>query len=178
MWKCRKVDADLCKCFGPVLRFVVSAEKPRCAFPRSGWLYRFCSPIHLCQWPWRYYGPCQCCTGMHSHILQSLTCSEINYWLLQHTIVKLYQISVATLTDPSLLPEAQRIQGIAARGDFTIAKAGIAGTKALLQKLYGYGGVPRKPLPPLEEDAFVALWNHPHTQELVALEKELSGKSS
>lgn len=81
------------------------------------------------------------------------------------------------MTDSSLLPEAQRVQGIAARADFTIAKAGIAGTKVLLEKLYGYGGLPRKPLPPIDDDVFAALWEHPHTKELVALERELSGKS-
>lgn len=82
------------------------------------------------------------------------------------------------MTDSSLLSEAQRIQGIAARADFTIAKTGISGTKALLEKLYGYGGLPRKPLPPIDDDAFTALWEHPHTRELVALERELSGNSS
>lgn len=75
-----------------------------------------------------------------------------------------------------MLPEAQRLQGIVARADFTIAKAGIAGTKGLLEKLYGYGGNPRRPLPPIEADALTALWEHPHTKELIALERELSGK--
>ncbi|KAI0785517.1 dihydrodipicolinate synthetase [Abortiporus biennis] len=93
-----------------------------------------------------------------------------------HTIAKLFELSENTLQDGSLLPEAQRLQGIVARADYTIAKASIAGTKSLLQKLYGYGGNPRKPLPPFEPEAFKALWNHPHTQELVKVEKELSGK--
>ena len=75
-----------------------------------------------------------------------------------------------------MLPEAQRLQGIVARGDFTIAKAGIAGTKFLMEKLYGYGGKCRKPLPPIEPEAAAALWAHPHVQELVQLERELSGK--
>ncbi|KAI8969585.1 dihydrodipicolinate synthetase [Trametes punicea] len=95
-----------------------------------------------------------------------------------HTIQRLYELSEATLQDPSLLPEAQRLQGIVARADFTIAKASIAGTKALLEKLYGYGGHPRKPLPPIEPEAVAALWEHPHTQDIVRLERELSGKAS
>lgn len=65
-----------------------------------------------------------------------------------------------------------------ARGDFTIAKAGIPGTKFLLQKLYGYGGNCRKPLPVIEPEAAAALWAHPHVQELVQVERELSGKLS
>ncbi|KIK57734.1 hypothetical protein GYMLUDRAFT_172229 [Collybiopsis luxurians FD-317 M1] len=93
-----------------------------------------------------------------------------------HASVKLFELSVASLNDASLLPEAQRFQGILARADFTIAKASIAGTKYLLEKLYGYGGVPRKPLPPISSDAGQALWDHPHTQDLIKLERELSGK--
>ena len=80
------------------------------------------------------------------------------------------------MTDSSVLAEAQRVQGIVARADFTIAKASIAGTKALLEKLYGYGGVPRKPLLPIESEKFEALWAHPHVQELVSLERSIAGK--
>ncbi|KAI0633629.1 dihydrodipicolinate synthetase [Trametes polyzona] len=93
-----------------------------------------------------------------------------------YTIQKLYELSEAAVKDPSLLPEAQRLQGIVARADFTIAKASISGTKALLEKLYGYGGNPRRPLPPIEPEAAVALWEHPHIQEIVRVERELSGK--
>lgn len=96
----------------------------------------------------------------------------------QYTTARLFDLSVATLKDPSLLPEAQRLQGIVARGDFTIAKASIAGTKFLLEKLYGYGGLPRMPLPPTEPEVAEALWAHPHVQELVKVERELSGKIS
>lgn len=80
------------------------------------------------------------------------------------------------MQDRSLLPEAQRLQGIVARGDYTIAKASIAGTKALLEKLYGYGGNPRKPLPRIEPEAAASLWQHPDMQALVQVERELSGK--
>lgn len=93
-----------------------------------------------------------------------------------YAIAKLYETSESSLHDASLLSEAQRIQGIVARADFTIAKASIAGTKALLEKLYGYGGKPRKPLPPFGPQALKDLWDHPHTRELVKLERELSGK--
>ena len=94
----------------------------------------------------------------------------------KYTINKLFEISEASRKDPSLLPEAIRLQGIVARADFTIAKASIAGTKFLLEKLYGYGGLPRKPLPPIAAATADALWAHPHVQELVAAERELSGK--
>ncbi|KZT67137.1 aldolase [Daedalea quercina L-15889] len=95
-----------------------------------------------------------------------------------YTLAKLYELSVAARQDFSLLPEAQRLQGIVARADFTIAKVGISGTKALMEKLYGYGGLPRKPLPPIEPEAFEALWAHPHVQDIVKTERELTGKST
>ncbi|KAI0046158.1 dihydrodipicolinate synthetase [Auriscalpium vulgare] len=93
-----------------------------------------------------------------------------------YTLAKLYEVSVASVADASLRPEALRLQGIVARADYTIAKASISGTKYLLEKLYGYGGAPRKPLPPADPAASEALWAHPHVQELVQLERELSGK--
>ncbi|THH17531.1 hypothetical protein EW146_g3299 [Bondarzewia mesenterica] len=93
-----------------------------------------------------------------------------------HAIARLFELSVAAVKEPSLLPEAQHLQGIVARADFTIAKASISGTKFLLEKLHGYGGVPRKPLPPIDSAAAEALWEHPDTQGIVKLERELSGK--
>ncbi|GJE90732.1 dihydrodipicolinate synthase family protein [Phanerochaete sordida] len=93
-----------------------------------------------------------------------------------HSIKKLYDLSVQSLTDPSALLEAQRLQGIVARGDITLAGSGVSGTKSLLQRLYGYGGNPRRPLPPISREDAEALWNHPHIRELVALEKQISGQ--
>ncbi|KAH7922092.1 aldolase [Leucogyrophana mollusca] len=94
-----------------------------------------------------------------------------------YSIAKLFEISEASHADASLLPEAQRLQGIIGRADATIAKASISGTKYLLEKMYGYGGLPRKPLPPIEPAAAEALWEHSHTRDLVRLERELSGKA-
>lgn len=91
-------------------------------------------------------------------------------------VVKLFELSEASIVDPSFLPEAQRLQGIVGRADATIAKTSISGTKYLLQKLYGYGGHPRRPLPPIDVAAGEALWEHSHTQALVSLEQEVSGK--
>jgi L-threo-3-deoxy-hexylosonate aldolase len=95
-----------------------------------------------------------------------------------HAIIKVHQLSEASRKDLSFLSEAQRLQGIVARADYTIAKTSIAGTKLLLEKLYGYGGLPRKPLPPMDPAAGEAIWTHPHTQELVKLERRLSGKTA
>lgn len=72
-----------------------------------------------------------------------------------------------------MLPEAQHLQDVIAAGDRTIALAGISGTKFLLQKQHGYGGVPRRPLQPLPKDKADALWSHPNVQALVELERAL-----
>ncbi|KAF7304817.1 Dihydrodipicolinate synthetase [Mycena kentingensis (nom. inval.)] len=95
-----------------------------------------------------------------------------------HAIRKLFDLSEIAKDDLALLSEAQALQGIVARADYTIAKTSIAGTKFLLEKMYGYGGLTRRPLPPISAAAGEALWSHPHTQALVAVERQLSGKIS
>jgi hypothetical protein len=50
------------------------------------------------------------------------------------------------------LQEAQKLQFLISKADFIMAKAGISGTKGVLQSLYGYGGSPRKPLPSYRGD--------------------------
>ncbi|TFK30006.1 dihydrodipicolinate synthetase [Coprinopsis marcescibilis] len=96
--------------------------------------------------------------------------------LAPYSTAKVFQLAEESKSDPTLLPEAQRLQGIVARADYTIAKTSIAGTKYLLEKVYGYGGLPRRPLPPISAEAATAVWDHPHTQALIRLERELSGK--
>jgi 4-hydroxy-2-oxoglutarate aldolase len=93
-------------------------------------------------------------------------------------MVHLFKLAESSKQDPSILPEAQRVQGIVARADFTIAKTSLAGIKYLLQRLYGYGGLTRKPLPEIGPDAAQALWNHPHTSDIVKLETELTDKKA
>ena len=68
------------------------------------------------------------------------------------------------------------MQGIVARADWLVANSGISGTKYLIEKLYGYGGNPRRPLPPVDPAAAEALWEHPHIKDIVALERELGAR--
>ncbi|KAF8636682.1 hypothetical protein AX17_003488 [Amanita inopinata Kibby_2008] len=95
-----------------------------------------------------------------------------------HAINHLFRTAEKAKQGRGALAEAQRLQGIIARADYTIAKASIAGTKALLNRLYGYGGAPRRPLPVMEDSAVQTLWDHPHTQALVELEREIAGKEA
>jgi len=89
------------------------------------------------------------------------------------SLVRLTELSFAAVSDVSLLPEAQRLQDIIARGDRTIALAGISGTKFLLEKTRGYGGAPRQPLQRLPKEREDALWAHENVQALLELEKSL-----
>lgn len=75
--------------------------------------------------------------------------------------------------NPATLAEAQHLQGIVARADRTVALAGIAGTKYLLHKLYGYGGFPRRPLRAFEREEGEKLYSHPHVVALIGAEKML-----
>jgi hypothetical protein len=67
-----------------------------------------------------------------------------------------------------MFERATEIQGIAAHGDRTVAVAGIAGTKWLMRRRFGYGGVCRLPLRPLDDAAGELLKAHPH---IVAMEE-------
>jgi len=82
-------------------------------------------------------------------------------------------LTVKSFNDPSVLSQAQQLQGITARADRTIAVANIAGTKWLLQKSKSYGGVTRLPLPPYPDVDGEKLWAHPHVVALMAVETAL-----
>ncbi|PPQ93278.1 hypothetical protein CVT25_015276 [Psilocybe cyanescens] len=96
--------------------------------------------------------------------------------LFPNAIIHLFKLSEASKKDPSILAESQRVQGIIARADYTIAKASIAGTKYLLERIQGYGGLPRKPLQPTAPAAAQILWEHTDTQAALKLEREVAGK--
>lgn len=105
--------------------------------------------------------------------------SSVACWELtggQHASLKLFELSEAATKDLSILPEAQRLQGILARADFIVAKASISGTKFLIERLFGYGGLPRKPLPPMNPEDAERLWEHPHVQDLIKTEREFIEK--
>lgn len=69
------------------------------------------------------------------------------------------------------LEDAIRAQKLLNKADWAHTKRGVAGTKAVLQKHFGYGGIPRRPLPPLSSDDEIALMSE--VEEAIAWEKEL-----
>jgi len=87
---------------------------------------------------------------------------------------KLFELATAMLKDPSVFDEAVRVQGIIANADYVFARSGITAAKGILEKVYGYGGRSRRPLPPMEPAVLEALWENPHVQALIELEKSLA----
>lgn len=108
-----------------------------------------------------------------------------------HTIQALSQLAFASLPsaasthslDPvQLLSESQRLQGVVAKADRTIAFAGVAGTKWLLQRLepdaYPVGAeYPRRPLSRTVESDGEKLLSHPNVVALLAEEAKFKKAS-
>ncbi|KAH8914370.1 dihydrodipicolinate synthetase [Atractiella rhizophila] len=71
------------------------------------------------------------------------------------TIVKLFQTGVKAITtcSPADLKAAQELEDVVAAGDWAFAKNGLAVSKYVVAKRFGYGGVPRRPLPQVAVEA-------------------------
>lgn len=93
---------------------------------------------------------------------------------LQYVCARLVKLATTMVNDPSVFEEANHVQGIVANADYVMVKGGITGTKGVLEKLYGYGGRCRRPLPLITPAALEDLWQHPHLQALIKLEKSLA----
>lgn len=68
---------------------------------------------------------------------------------------------------------AQQMQQVLARGDWVVIKTGVVGTKVALNKVVGYGGYGRRPLPKLEGKERAAV--EAEITELELLEEFLKG---
>lgn len=62
-------------------------------------------------------------------------------------------VKVWNLCVEGKIDEAMKLQKLLARADWLTMKTGIGGTKSALQQHYGYGGLPRRPLPGMEDTA-------------------------
>lgn len=109
--------------------------------------------------------------------------------LAPNAIKSLYEIALAStplstsplakLSDSSqLLKESQRLQGVIAKADRTVALASVAGTKWLLQRLdpesYPVGSEePRRPLPRTKDEAGETLFAHKNVKALLAEEHKV-----
>jgi L-threo-3-deoxy-hexylosonate aldolase len=70
-------------------------------------------------------------------------------------------------SDADLLSETLRLQGLIAQADRVFAVGSINGTKYTLQKIHGYGGAPRRPLPPITEKKGEELLNNEWVKALL-----------
>ena len=80
-------------------------------------------------------------------------------------------IELVSLYKEGKMAEAQKLQEIVARGDWTAIQGGIVSTKAGMESWLGYGGYARSPLPRPAKDESVT-WKEGF-RELMALEKSL-----
>lgn len=66
-------------------------------------------------------------------------------------------VKVYNLYAQGKIQEAQKMQAVVARGDWSVILGGVTGTKSAMQTFFGYGGYARRPLPratPEEEQKY------------------------
>jgi len=92
-------------------------------------------------------------------------------------IAHLYKESVNAFQSGSLdaMKSTQELQDIVSAADGALSGAGIGGTKYVLSKIRGYGGVPRKPLPAMDVAKGPALMEA--LEPILSLERSLSKNS-
>jgi L-threo-3-deoxy-hexylosonate aldolase len=79
--------------------------------------------------------------------------------------------AVFSLYKEDRLRESIEAQRILSTGDWAHTKRGVAGTKAALEKYFGYGGDPRRPLKPLDDVSTSQLLDE--MEELIRWERSI-----
>ncbi|KAK7469972.1 hypothetical protein VKT23_001409 [Stygiomarasmius scandens] len=89
------------------------------------------------------------------------------------TCMRLWELCQA---EPSkaVMTEAQDLQALVARADWATAKRNVSGMKYLLNKLFGYGSLPRGPLLPLSESAGAEMMREPAVVDILEMERKLN----
>jgi L-threo-3-deoxy-hexylosonate aldolase len=102
--------------------------------------------------------------------------------LSQRALARLFelasQVKDSAASDPALLEEALQLQGLASDADWAFCLAGISGTKYYLQQTKGYGGVPRLPLLPFDEDKGKQLLSDPAVNAFMEVENKLEQQAT
>ncbi|OKL63407.1 hypothetical protein UA08_01770 [Talaromyces atroroseus] len=80
--------------------------------------------------------------------------------------VRLWELC-QSLDDPNQYQEAQKLQNTVALADGLALKIGIAGMKKLLNRHFGYGDKPRRPLLPMADDKAQAVFEDPFLTALL-----------
>ncbi|WRT67576.1 uncharacterized protein IL334_004548 [Kwoniella shivajii] len=91
------------------------------------------------------------------------------------TCMRLWELCTsADLHEPEVMKEAQAMQEVVSRADWAASNANIPGMKRLLQKLFGYGHLPRAPLPEMtEEEAHKLLIDNAAIKRILDIENKL-----
>ncbi|KIW23629.1 uncharacterized protein PV07_11815 [Cladophialophora immunda] len=110
-----------------------------------------------------------CMGGSADFILQTLVAGGSGVVVGLGNLVPKLCVKVFDLYKAGKLEEAQKLQAILARADLVVGEGGVAGTKSGLQTWFGYGGIPRRPLPQLNPDTATKF--NSLLEEAVALEK-------
>lgn len=92
-----------------------------------------------------------CYGGLADFALMALVAGGSGYIAGGANVVPRACVQVFELFRDNKFEAAREAQRKLAKGDWPHTKAGIAGTKMVLQMDQGYGGVPRQPLQPLKE---------------------------
>jgi len=72
-----------------------------------------------------------------------------------------------SVSDADLLSQTLSLQGLIAQADRVFAVGLISGTKFVLERLHGYGGAPRRPLPPIAQKTGEELLNNEWVRALL-----------
>ncbi|KIW14814.1 hypothetical protein PV08_07599 [Exophiala spinifera] len=87
--------------------------------------------------------------------------------------VKLWQLCEKAPTSPEAYAEAQRLQELITNADGGVQRVGVSGMKAILEKQFGYGGRPRRPLLPMRDELLNALLKDDWLQRLLRYEASI-----
>lgn len=91
----------------------------------------------------------------------------------QKSCVKLWELCLEAQNSAHGYAEAQRLQDLISNADAGVQKIGVAGMKALLNSMFGYGGNPRRPLLPFSDQGLENLLQNSWMKQLVKYESEL-----
>ncbi|CAK7221794.1 hypothetical protein SBRCBS47491_004649 [Sporothrix bragantina] len=88
--------------------------------------------------------------------------------------VRLWEACQKASDDPASYKEAQELQNLVSLADGIQLKVGIPGMKKLLNKLFGYSALPRRPLLPMTDEEARPMFTHQYLNELLEREELLA----
>lgn len=109
--------------------------------------------------------------NLYPHTIRELWTASISSLPTTTTAASSPPITPATLAQS--LARAMHLQDVVAHAERTVSALGIAGAKWLMEGKFGYGGVCRLPIRPLDDSVGEALKVHPHVVAIEEMERSL-----